>query len=155
LADVRFHELSLPVPALLFSLAMIHACSSSLRTPLLGPHADDAPQVAVEYPPPPARVERLPVDPGAPCVWVDGYWDWVGRRWEWRAGYWATPPEACHYSAPRLQWVDTAEGTLYFTLPRWYRTDVVEKERVKSSASCKVVACTTGSSPAEDAGQYP
>jgi len=63
-------------------------------------------------------------------------------------------PDACHYAPPRLEWVDTAEGTLYFTPPRWYRTDLDAKERARGAGSCKAVACAPPSAPpAEDAGR--
>jgi hypothetical protein len=45
----------------------------------------------VPYPPPPARVEFVPVKPKAAAVWIDGEWTWEGRRWAWNRGRWVVP----------------------------------------------------------------
>ncbi|MGE3675203.1 MAG: hypothetical protein AB7K71_36380, partial [Polyangiaceae bacterium] len=62
-------------------------CGSDLRRARVGSHPVNGsdPEV-VDFPPPPSEVEELPPDPGPPCVWVDGRWEYVGRRWEWHDG---------------------------------------------------------------------
>jgi hypothetical protein len=122
------------------------ACGSTLRVPPSGPQPETARQVIVDYPPPPARVERVPPDPGEACFWIDGHWEWRGRAWEWESGNWFVPPPGCHYASPRLAWIDTARGgTLYFTPPGWYPSDMDEVERSKGKAACKPpVVCRAG-----------
>ncbi len=132
---------ALTLVALLFALA----CGSSLRIPPSGPHPENARQLIVDYPPPPARVERVPPDPGETCVWVDGHWDWRGRQWEWEAGNWFVPPPGCHYASPRLAWIDTARGgTLYFTPPGWFPAEAQEPSTSKNACKPPLV-CGTGS----------
>jgi hypothetical protein len=127
----------------LFAPLLAFACGSTLRTPPAGQHPENARQVVVEYPPPPARVERVPADPGDACVWVDGYWEWLGRRWEWQIGNWVVPPPGCQYAAPRLAWIDSARGgVLYFTPPGWYANEGDEAERSARKVACKPVICT-------------
>ena len=126
-----------------FALLGVAACGSTLRVPTPGAHSETARQVIVEYPPPPARVERVPADPGEACVWVDGHWEWRGRAWEWESGNWFVPPPGCHYASPRLAWIDTAQGgTLYFTPPGWYPSEV---EPGAAKPACKPpVVCSAG-----------
>jgi hypothetical protein len=121
-----------------YVLLLAAACGSTLRIPPSGPHPETARQVIVDYPPPPARVERVPPDPGETCVWVDGHWEWRGRQWEWMTGDWVVPPPGCHYAPPRLSWIDTARGgTLYFTPPGWYPSAADEVEQSASKTACK------------------
>lgn len=48
----------------------------------------DAPDVVVAEPPPPMRVEVMPVAPGPGYFWANGYWRWSGARHVWVAGRW-------------------------------------------------------------------
>lgn len=92
------------------------ACGSSLRAPpfVRQPTSALAP---VPYPPPPARVERVPNAPTPTAVWVDGEWLWQGRRWAWKPGRWvAVPPGAAF--APWTT-VRDATGTLYVAQGTW------------------------------------
>src|SRR5262249_52393335 len=77
--------------------------------------------VVVEDAPPPAKVESVPVDPGKPCAWLDGRWEWAARNWEWTPGDWVEAPEGCHYAPPETIWVATAgRGQLFYLPGRWY-----------------------------------
>jgi hypothetical protein len=44
-------------------------------------------QVIVRVAPPAPRVERMP-PPRRGYVWVQGNWDWNGRRYVWHTGRW-------------------------------------------------------------------
>jgi hypothetical protein len=60
--------------------------------------------VRVYAPPPPPPVYGYgyvsrPRMPGPGYVWVDGYYDYYGRGYAWRPGYWARRPH------PRAMWV--------------------------------------------------
>jgi hypothetical protein len=99
------------------ALLLAGACGGGLRLAPAGPHTEDAVSIPVHEAPPPAKVEDVPPDPGEPCVWLDGYWDYLGRSWEWRAGRWVVPPAGCYYAPPEPQW--TTDG-LYYYRGQWY-----------------------------------
>jgi hypothetical protein len=127
--------------AFLLGLVLV-GCGSSLRTPNLVPHPEKAGALAiiVDYPPPAAQVEMVPKDPGEPCVWVDGHWDWTARRWQWFPGAWVTPPEGCNYAPPDMIWVASEEqGELYYRRPRWYPENVKELQLQQALAACRSV----------------
>ncbi len=101
---------------------LVLGCAESLRLAPTGlPPTQGAESFLVDYPPPPAEVEEVGPDPGGSCVWVDGHWDWTGRRWRWREGGWFTPPSGCYHSTPMLVFLPgVSASALYFWPPRWY-----------------------------------
>ena len=100
------------------------ACGGALRTVPTGTRGAAASPTVVESPPPPARVETVPPDPGEPCAWLDGRWEWTGRTWEWAPGAWVVAEHECRYAPPEATWVAAGERGLLFYLPgRWYRGD--------------------------------
>jgi hypothetical protein len=103
----------------LLALGLCAACGASVRNAPRGPQPDNAAATLVQFPPPPAKVEILPEDPGEPCLWVDGHYNWVGRRWQWEAGGWFVVPEGCHLAEARLVWAPEG-STLYYTPPGFY-----------------------------------
>ena len=102
-------------------LPLALGCSSPLRVVPEGPPPADArATIGVEYPPPSAKVESLGKDPGEPCAWMDGHWNWVRRRWQWSPGEWVIAPPRCHRTRQELKWVaDVRSGQLFFTPPMW------------------------------------
>ena len=62
------------------------------------PPIDQPEPIAVQWAPPPMRVEMPPPPPYPDAVWIGGYWAWSGG-WFWAAGRWAPPPR------PRYFWV--------------------------------------------------
>ncbi len=106
----------------LVGLVAVTACSGGLRVPPSGPQPPNVVPIVVDYPPPPAQIERIEQDPGKPCVWVDGSYVWLGRRWEWTPGQWVAPRVGCYYRGGALVWAPTtqAPGTLYYFPPKWY-----------------------------------
>ncbi len=118
-------------------IALLASCGSSLRTVPRGPPAANIPWIVVDYPPPPSEVEDIPADPGKPCAWQDGYWNWVGRRWQWTSGKWVIAPKGCHYVDPWMSWISTHNGNeLHYWLPRWLPD-------VKSTICREPVTCRT------------
>jgi len=119
------------------AVVLLMGCGSSLRTVPRGPSTSNIPWIVVDYPPPPAEVEQIPPDPGKPCAWQDGHWDWLGRRWKWIDGQWVIPPSGCHYVDPWMSWVPGTKGQeLHYWLPRWLPN--------VQSTICKLpVACPT------------
>lgn len=96
------------------------ACGGGSKLPLppLGPHVGEEP-VIVPYPPPAARPEVVPPppakEPGA--VWIDGEWQWRGRRWEWERGRWEVPYPGAYW-APAVT-VRLGDGSLAFFEGGW------------------------------------
>lgn len=84
-----------------------------------GPQPATAQPVRVDFPPPPAKIEEIPLSrrSGNRCVWRDGYWDWTGRRWEWQSGRAVVPAPGCRLAEGKLEW--TADF-LTFYRPAWY-----------------------------------
>ena len=119
----------------------VFACSAALRTVPIGPEPATAPPpILVDAPPPPAKIEHVPPDPGAPCAWLDGQWGWVGETWEWTPGAWVVPPADCHFVPGRFGWAEGADRSLLFFAPgRWYHDE--------SSATCAAPAACNGSGP--------
>jgi hypothetical protein len=111
----------------------VAACSGGLRVPPTGPQPATATPIVVDYPPPPAQIEKIDRDPGKPCVWVDGTYGWVGRHWEWTAGQWVVPQPTCYYRASVLIWAPSATGpsTLYYFPAKWY------EERSSGVVECR------------------
>jgi len=67
----------------------------------------DQPQpqyVIVREAPPPIIVERRPPLPGQGYIWIEGYWNWNGHKYDWQRGRWAVPPHARSvWVAPRYE----------------------------------------------------
>lgn len=66
-------------------------------------------------PPPPLRVEPVPV-PRPGYVWAPGYWDWRGNRHVWVDGYWIRERPGYYYQPH--QWVQRG-GSWYLERGRW------------------------------------
>lgn len=71
---------------------------------------------------PPAQIEEIdPALAGRPeCRYVDGHYEWRGRRWQWVKGDWYVPPKNCRYTAGGLSYGRPPNARLYYTPPRWY-----------------------------------
>ena len=82
---------------LVITLGLV-SCRSSLPVPPTGPHVGSA--IEVPYPPPPARVEIIkdPPQKDTEMVWIDGEWEWRGRRWVWQIGEWQLPQPGAYYA---------------------------------------------------------
>lgn len=48
--------------------------------------------IIVPQPPPPVVIETRPYPPAPHAVWIDGHWEWTGRRYVWVAGFWEMRP---------------------------------------------------------------
>lgn len=78
--------------------------SKLLALALFGATLFAAPAVSVGIeigapPRPPHIYSRRPPVPGPNFVWIQGYYEPVGREYRWREGYWAPRPY------PRAVWV--------------------------------------------------
>ena len=86
-------------------LAIATSCGPSLRAAtVVQQEVTQKNGTLVDYPPPPAQVEFVRKDPGPPCLWVDGEWNYVEQTWQWIGGGWYVPPEGCVYAEPAMLW---------------------------------------------------
>jgi hypothetical protein len=97
------------------------ACSRALPAPRMGPHVGDEP-ITVPMSPPAGKVEIVPPKPETmkDPVWIDGQWDWNGRRWVWKDGGWEDQkehPPGSYYAPPAT--VRLADGTLVYFRGAW------------------------------------
>jgi hypothetical protein len=99
-----------------FLTAMVLTCSSELPHPNYTGQPTTA-LAEIPYPPPPARVERVPERPVDDAVFVRGEWRWDGRRWAWKQGAWFVPPPGVLYA--RWVTVRAPDGKLYFAAGAW------------------------------------
>ncbi len=80
---------------------LIRAVAGMIAASTIGAcYANPRPRLGVEYvmrEPPAARVEVIPVSPGAEYVWVGGHWGWRRENYEWISGRWMIPARG--YSA--------------------------------------------------------
>jgi hypothetical protein len=53
---------------------------------------DPAPAVTVYAAPPVPLIEYRGLPPAFGYVWLDGYWNWGGGRYDWVPGRWVSPP---------------------------------------------------------------
>jgi hypothetical protein len=113
------------------------ACAGvRLATVPRGPQPAQAAPIQVDFPPPPAKIEEIPVSDRSSnrCVWRDGFWDWTGRRWEWQSGRAVLAPAGCRFAEPKLQW---STDFLSFYRPAWYPDPAQEP----APKSCPEIAC--------------
>lgn len=53
---------------------------------------------------PASHIEYRAYPPAANTIWIDGYWNRIGRQQVWVPGYWAPPP--MHARPPQRYWRD-------------------------------------------------
>jgi WXXGXW repeat (2 copies) len=105
---------------------MVLSCASATAQVRLGVNAGPLRiRIAPEAPPPP-RVERRPSRPSRNHVWIGGYWDRQGERWDWAPGRWERPEQrGSQWIKPRYQ----QEGGAYRYDPgHWSHQKVEEGE---------------------------
>ena len=77
--------------------------------------------VPVPFSPRAPPVEFVPPKPAPDAVWVDGSWEWYGRRYGWRFGSWVVPPSNTRHA----RWVVVRrreDGQLFFAPSTWKDT---------------------------------
>jgi len=109
---------TLPSGALLAPFCLICVdCGGSRLPPPPYVRQSTAALFEVPYEPPPARTERVPLQPGEDAVWIDGEWTWDGRRWSWKQGRWVVPPRGARFAAWTT--VRRVDGALLFAPGVW------------------------------------
>lgn len=74
----------------------------------------------VPYPPPPAKVEVVPLRRRDECLWRDGFWMFKGAGWRWTPGAWVIPPLDCTYTRSETRWVkEGGNAKLFYFPPEW------------------------------------
>jgi hypothetical protein len=98
-------------------ITVLAGCSGALpRPPATQVEASD--YVPVPFAPRVPPVEFIPPSPSKNAVWVDGSWEWSGRRYGWRYGSWVIPPA----NARHARWVVVRreeDGQLFFAPSDW------------------------------------
>ncbi|MEJ7730838.1 MAG: hypothetical protein WKG00_16670 [Polyangiaceae bacterium] len=105
----------------LLALALVAGCGAErLPVPPSGPHAGDGTLVVVPFPPPAARAEIISAPPKEMTspVWVDGEWQWKGRRWVWQRGQWENLQPGAYYAPSTV--ITLADGSIGWYGGRWY-----------------------------------
>lgn len=130
-----------PVALLLLMAGLLSAgCGSATPQVPTGSHPEGTATetLRVGFPPPPARVEVLPLQRREECLWRDGHWEWDGQGWRWTSGAWVLPPPNCYYARPELEWVRSGGGSqLLYRRPRWYPDpDTNEMGRCEEARAC-------------------
>ncbi len=98
------------------------ACGSSTTLVPESPvgAARKSPGSRVPYPPPPAKVEVIPLRRRDECLWRDGFWVFKGASWRWTPGAWVIPPLDCTYARSETRWEKNGGTTkLLFFPPEW------------------------------------
>jgi hypothetical protein len=115
--------MSRALPALSVLLALA-GCSGGLPQPRFGPHGNDEVGQVVPTPPPPGQVEIIPQRPAGlkHPVWLDGEWEWSGRRWVWKEHGWQEEPPGEVYALPVTRRQPQSDGKLVH-LPGTWRKD--------------------------------
>ncbi|HEY2367933.1 MAG TPA: hypothetical protein VGH87_16160 [Polyangiaceae bacterium] len=95
---------------------MAGCTETTLPSPPLAPQPTSA-LAEVPFPPPPARVEKVPARPSTRATWIDGEWTYRGRAWTWVRGRWVEAPTGARYSPWTL--VRGKDGTLWEARGTW------------------------------------
>lgn len=101
---------------------LVLLCGCGRPPPPARPVADQF--VEVSFPHPPAEVEERAEELAnrPECTFMDGHYEWRGKRWQWEPGSWVVAPKGCAYAHSILMWSKPPNARLYYTPPRWYPT---------------------------------
>lgn len=76
--------------------------------------------------PPHVRYEHRSARPSRDAIWIKGYWDRRGDRWEWVAGRWEQPPNR------HERWIDARyrreSGAWRYEPAHWSHQQLVEDD---------------------------
>jgi hypothetical protein len=128
-------------------LVLAASCGTpSLPGPPLAAHVT-ADLVAIDAPPPPARVEEIPPRPrGVEAVWLDGEWVLRGSRFRWRRGRWAERVPGLAFAPWSV--VRAEDGRLFMAPGKWIdaqgKTVDPPRTLVEAEASRALVVGGTG-----------
>ena len=108
------------------ALSLLVGCIPALPEPTIVAHSGQSPPVVVPFYPPPARVDVVPDAPRglvAP-VWIDGEWEWQGRRWIWQPGSWSEGAGGLEYAPPVV--LRRSDGKLV-----WFRGELYSRKKAE------------------------
>lgn len=95
-----------------FALGLGIACSANTGVIKTGPHLPDGepPPIEVGEPPPPTKIEAVPLRRNKNCDFRDGTWKPSGGGWEWEKGEWILAPKGCYYAPPTTRYEALKSG---------------------------------------------
>lgn len=88
-------------------------CSGGTGVARMGPHLPEKEPkpIRVSSPPPPVKVEAIPLRRNKECVYRDGAWVNDGSGWQWERGAWILAPLGCYYAPPQTSYEEFDVGT--------------------------------------------
>jgi hypothetical protein len=109
----------------LLALSSPVACGGSLPQPRFTQHGPEEKPQEVPTPPPSGKVEIVPKKPAElkHAVWIDGEWEWTGRRWVWKEHGWQEEPPGEAYAPPITMRRPPPEGTLVHLPGTWKKDE--------------------------------
>jgi hypothetical protein len=114
---------------------LVVACTGTLPEPPLGDgrHTGDEPQIVLSMPPP-GKVQIAPPRPPTmrDAVWIDGEWEWTGRRWVWQDHGWQSAEPKSVYELPSTKRLP--DGRLVHFAGRWKKASDVASVASASAA---------------------
>jgi hypothetical protein len=78
-------------------------------------------RVETHGPPPAPLADSRAASPSPDAVWIEGYWQWTGKKWSWTAGEWTIPPGNPPYAWTPARWTSDERGWIFHE-PFWRPT---------------------------------
>ncbi len=108
---------------LLSCVSQILCCAPQSSLVPRGPHrpaAEEEPEF-VKEPPPPAKVEVVPLRRNERCSYLDGHYAPRGQDWVWTRGRWVLLRKRCYYAPPQTTYEKVRGGNaLVFRKGAWH-----------------------------------
>jgi hypothetical protein len=112
---MKFSRCAIHAPVV---MALVLACSACTIVPPRMEYTGPRVAVVTAMPPPPPRVEVIPVQPAPEYFWVHGHWGWDGRAHYWEDGHWERRREHEHWVAHH--WEPDERGGWRLTGGYWH-----------------------------------
>ncbi len=119
-------------------LVSVFACSSGTGIVRTGPHLPEKEKkpISVSKPPPPVKVEAIPLRRNEDCYFRDGAWENDGSGWRWRKGEWILPPPDCYYAPPQTSYEEFDVGTALVHRPGVWHPRSKDGTRCQKEKAC-------------------
>ena len=102
----------------LAAISLIALCTACTITPPRVAYTGPRIAIVTSAPPPPPRVEVVPVQSAPDTFWVQGHWEWEGNQHRWENGHWEHRREHEHWIPHR--WEPDGQGRWQLTGGYWH-----------------------------------